>query len=212
MPGLAGANFDMKDLQRCWMIKAILGNVERGARLLEIGAGEPLVAGALSRVGYDVTVVDPYDGSGNGPREFETFRTAYPDLKFIREQFPPQRPPATTSRRLLDLGPRARAAGGDRLGDGAARASCWPRSKAARSTPSTTSSPAGVPTNTWRNCGGSPPAWASPSDLREPIAQLDGDPETYFVSAEAHNRWRGDLPYDQYTMRRIVSVNLFARA
>ena len=23
MPGLAGANFDMKDLQRCWMLKAI---------------------------------------------------------------------------------------------------------------------------------------------------------------------------------------------
>jgi uncharacterized UPF0146 family protein len=89
MPGLAGANFDMKDMQRCWMIKAILGNVERGSRILEIGAGEPLVAGALSRVGYDVTVVDPYDGSGNGPREFETFKTAYPDLKFVREQFPP---------------------------------------------------------------------------------------------------------------------------
>ncbi len=43
--GLAGASFDMKDLQRCWTVKAILGNVERGSRILEIGAGEPLVAG-----------------------------------------------------------------------------------------------------------------------------------------------------------------------
>ena len=45
MPGLISANGDMKDLQRCWMVKAVLGNVEPGARILEIGAGEPLVAG-----------------------------------------------------------------------------------------------------------------------------------------------------------------------
>ena len=40
---------------------------------------------------------------------------------------------------------------------------------------------------------------------------MEGDPETYFVSAEAHNRWRGGVPYEQYAMRRIVSVNLFSR-
>ncbi len=33
-------------------------------------------------------------------------------------------------------------------------------------------------------------------DLAETIETMEGDPETYFVSAEAHNRWRGDLPYD----------------
>jgi len=50
----------------------------------------------------------------------------------------------------------------------------------------------------------------SEGKLRETITQLEADPETYFVSAEAHNRWRGDLDYDSYAMRRIVSVNLFA--
>jgi uncharacterized UPF0146 family protein len=89
LTGLAGASFDMKDLQRCWAIKAILGNVERGARVLEIGAGEPLVAGMLSRLGYDVTVVDDYMGGGNGPREFKRFQSAYPDVHFVRELFPP---------------------------------------------------------------------------------------------------------------------------
>jgi hypothetical protein len=48
-------------------------------------------------------------------------------------------------------------------------------------------------------------------DLEAAIASLTDDPDTYFVSAESHNRWRGALPYDQYEMRRIVSVNLFAR-
>ena len=64
----------MKNLQRCWMVKAVLGSVEPGGRLLEIGAGEPLVADLLARLGYEVTVVDPYDGSGDGPLEFEEFR------------------------------------------------------------------------------------------------------------------------------------------
>ena len=92
MAGLAGANGDMKDLQRCWTVKAVLGNIAPGARLLEIGAGEPLVAALLSRLGYRVTVVDPYDGSGNGPREYEHFRDLYTDLEFVRDRFPPSQP------------------------------------------------------------------------------------------------------------------------
>jgi hypothetical protein len=50
----------------------------------------------------------------------------------------------------------------------------------------------------------------SDADLDATITALEGDPETYFVSAESHNRWRGAVPYDDYAMRRIVSVNLFA--
>ena len=89
IPGLVSASADMKNLQRCWMVKAVLGNVPRGSRLIEIGAGEPLVGGLFSRLGYEVTIVDPYDGSGNGPREYALFASTYPDLKFIRDQFPP---------------------------------------------------------------------------------------------------------------------------
>ncbi len=91
LPGLVSASGDMKDLQRCWMLKAVLGNVEPGGRILEIGAGEPLLAGLLSHLSYEVTVVDPYDGSDNGPRSYEEFRRLYPDLEFVRDRFPPRR-------------------------------------------------------------------------------------------------------------------------
>jgi uncharacterized UPF0146 family protein len=213
MPGLAGANFDMKDLQRCWMIKAVLGNVPRDTRLLEIGAGEPLVAGALSRLGYDVTVVDPYDGSGNGPREFESFRSAYPDLKFVREQFPPRSEVGADfaciySISVLEHVPLEAI---DSVMDGAkallaASGGCqihavdhvlagWGAEEHLE--------------KLQRIAAG---MGVAEPDLKAAIADLTGDPETYFVSAEAHNRWRGALPYDQYAMRRIVSVNLFGRA
>ena len=81
---LARAQGDLKDVQRPWTLKAILGSVPRGGRLLEIGAGHPYVAELLARLGYEVWIVDPYDGSGNGPVEYETFRAACPQLHFVR--------------------------------------------------------------------------------------------------------------------------------
>ncbi len=212
MPGLAGANFDMKDQQRCWMVKAILGNVEPGSRLLEIGAGEPLVAGALSRVGYDVTVVDPYDGSGNGPREFEAFRTAYPDVSFVREQFPPRAAigddfSAVYSISVLEHVPLEAI---DAVIAGQRKLLEKQRGHAIHAVDHVLAG-WGADEHLEKLRRIAAGMGVSDTDLDRAITQLEADPETYFVSAEAHNRWRGDLPYDQYAMRRIVSVNLFAQ-
>jgi uncharacterized UPF0146 family protein len=213
MPNLAGANFDMKDLQRCWMLKAILGNVPVGSRLLEIGAGEPLVAGALSRLGYDVTVVDAYDGSGNGPKEFETFRSAYPDLTFVREHFPPQTEvgddfAAIYSISVLEHVPLETID------------AVMKRSRDLLAKQQGISIHAvdhvlagwGAEEHLEKLRRIATGMGIADADLDAALAQLATDPETYFVSAESHNRWRGDLPYDQYPMRRIVSVNLFSGA
>ena len=57
---LATLNGDLKDLQRPWMLKAVLGAARgRRGRLLEIGAGEPFVADLLRRLGHEVWIVDP---------------------------------------------------------------------------------------------------------------------------------------------------------
>ena len=117
--GLARASGDMKDLQRCWMVKAVLGTVEPGGQLIEIGAGEPLVAGLLTRLGYSVTVVDPYDGSDQGPVEFERFQRDYPEVDFIRDRFPPSSgAPGPGRRDLLHLGARTPPGRLDGDGDG----------------------------------------------------------------------------------------------
>src|SRR5947207_2430214 len=88
MPSLATASRDLKDLQRPWAVKAILGSVPRGSRLLEIGAGEPVVAELLARLGYDVTVVDPYDGRDRGPADVDAIRAAAPHVRVIQGVFP----------------------------------------------------------------------------------------------------------------------------
>ena len=43
-------------------------------------------------------------------------------------------------------------------------------------------------------------------ELDELLERLADDPETYFLSAEGHNRWRGATPYEQFPMRRCVSI------
>ena len=88
LPALATANGDLKDVQRPWTLKAILGRVPRGGRLLEIGAGDPHVADILARIGYDVTLIDPYDGRDRGPSAYEAIVAAYPHLTVVRGLFP----------------------------------------------------------------------------------------------------------------------------
>src|SRR5437588_1747501 len=92
LPWLSTLQHDLKDLQRPWTVKAALGLLPSGSRLLEIGAGQPIVAAVLAELGYSVTVIDPYDGSAGGPTQFEDFIQAYPKVRIIRAQFQPDVP------------------------------------------------------------------------------------------------------------------------
>src|SRR5687767_3105883 len=65
IPQITAMDGDLKNVQRPWAVKTILAHVPPPARLLEIGGGEPIVSGFLAELGYDVTLVDPYDGFGN---------------------------------------------------------------------------------------------------------------------------------------------------
>ena len=212
LDGLVEASFDMKNLQRCWMLKAILGIVEPGVRLLEIGAGEPLVAGVLSRLGYEVTVVDPYDGSGNGPREYEQFRRGYPDLTFIRDQFGTSTPvdgefACVYSISVLEHVPN------DQVPDVLRAAEELLVPSAGSSIHAIDHVVAGWGAE--EHLQGLEQIVESSklpvAELHETMAALKEDPDTYFVSAEAHERWRGALQYDDYPMRRIASIQLFKR-
>jgi hypothetical protein len=208
LAGLARANGDMKDLQRCWTLKAVLGSVEKGTRLVEIGAGEPLVADLLTRLGHRVTVVDPYDGSGQGPREFEHFRSAYPEVEFIRERFPPsgglqgdvacvysisvlEHVPAEEVGAVVEAARDLVAPGGCSIHAIDHVVAGW---------------------GDWDHLGRLEEivrrSGLDVADLHSLFDRLRDDPEAYLVSAEAHERWRGALPYDDYPMRRISSIGL----
>lgn len=211
LPLLASANNDMKDVQRPWMLKSVLGRVRRGGRLLEIGAGDPIVADLLSRLGYDVWVVDPYDGRDGGPAEFDALRRRYPRLHFVRSTFPdgmdsaqegsfdcvysisvlehiPDEAVASVCEGILRFSQDGRswsihAVDHVLLGNGAAEH---------RAKLSHFADAFGV----------------ASAELSTMFERLERDPNAYFLSAEGHNRWRGATPYDQFPMRRCVSVQL----
>lgn len=208
LPGLATANGDLKDCQRPWVVKAIQATIPPPARLLEIGAGEPLVAEHLRKLGYQVCIVDPYDGSGNGPQQYEEFRSLYPHLRFVRAQFDDQLADlrgeaydciysvsvlehipsdllrgvfAGTRRFLKPAGYSIHAVDHVHRGNGSREHLENLRIMA-------------------RGFG------FQQSELDEVLARMDEDVETYYLSTESHNRWRGAVPYDEFPMRVCVSI------
>lgn len=210
---LATINNDMKDVQRPWMLKAIIANMPIGSRLLEIGAGEPFVADILERMGYDVTVVDPYEGCGNGPIDYGRFVRGYPRIRFIRDNF---------SERLKTISPCS--------------IDCI-YSISVLEHISTEELPAvfsGMRNFIRPNGGmlihaidhvlkGNGDQWhydmlreminevgIPEEELERMTRRLEDDPDTYFLSAFSHNLWRGSLPYDEFSMRRCISVQICA--
>jgi hypothetical protein len=211
LAGLARANGDMKDLQRCWVLKAVLGSVKRGDRLVEIGAGEPLVADLLTRLGHRVTVVDPYDGSDQGPREFEQFRSSHPDIDFIRERFPPSQglPPNVAcvySISVLEHVPSKEISGVIE----AATELTGPDGCSIHAIDHVVAG-WGAKIHLERLEEIVRSSGLAVERLHTLIEELRVDPESYFVSAEAHERWRGALPYEEYPMRSIASIGVIGR-
>jgi glycosyltransferase involved in cell wall biosynthesis/2-polyprenyl-3-methyl-5-hydroxy-6-metoxy-1,4-benzoquinol methylase len=211
---LASYNGDLKDVQRPWILKSILGHVPRGGRILEIGAGEPFVGDILGRLGYEVWVVDPYDGSGNGPVQFAQFSAECPAIRFIRDQFGDAllQPPERAFDCIYSISVLEHI---DRDGLLAVARGLKKFLK-----------PSGLSIHAidhvHRGAGAAEHLAAlelmthcfgfSKSDLHSMLARMNDDVETYYLSAESHNRWRGGVPYSEFPMRTCVSVQMIAGA
>ena len=211
---LATAQGDLKDVQRPWALKTILGSAPRGGRLLEIGAGQPYVADLLARLGYEVWVVDPYDGSGNGPVEYQHFRDACPAVRFIRDTFRDELEEIPTAAfdciYSISVLEHVSAPDLDAVVDGMKR--CL--------------RPSGYSVHAidhvHRGRGDAEHLdhltylvghfGAGPAELERLGQAWSDDTDTYYLSAESHNRWRGHVPYDEFPMRVCVSVQTVTAA
>ena len=221
LPWLASVQNDPKDLQRPWTIKATLGLVPPPACLLEIGAGEPLVAAALADLDYNVTVVDPYDGSGGGPTAYEQFVQSYPRVRIIQEEFRPGLVELTNQsfdgiysvsvlehisepflETLFKAVSRHLRPGGwsfhsvDCVIQGAHTTyHCDQCSRILA----------------YQNAIAESKA-VSEQALIELINRAYDDTETYYLSAAGHNLWRGGLSYDEFPFRKVISLQFAAQA
>lgn len=211
---LCQMNGDLKDVQRPWTVKAVMAALPAGGRVLEIGGGIPLAAGALAELGYDVTLVDPYDGAGNGPIEYEHYVAMFPHVRIVRALFTPAldgfEPGAFDAicsvsvlehvhgEHLLDIFAGIRRF----LRRGGASIHCVDSVVQGEGTEFHTRQLETILVEQERlgGPGGTAPSYA------ETIARLREDLETFYLSAHGHQLWRGGTPYDQFPFRKVVSI------
>ena len=218
LPQITALDGDLKNGQRPWAAKAILANVPPPARLLEIGGGEPIVSGFLSELGYDVTLVDPYDGFGNGPTDYQRYVEQFPHVKIVREYFRPRLPglaphsfDAIFSISVLehippDSLPACFDAIADFLAPGGLSAHCFDFILQGDGDAHDLVNAQRILAEQKRVTGGT-------DDLSfdELLQRLRADVETFFLSPQGHHQWRGGQPYPQFPFRKVVSLQTVAR-
>jgi glycosyltransferase involved in cell wall biosynthesis len=204
---LATINRDLKDVQRTWVLKAILGCIPSRSKLLEIGGGDPWVADRLARLGYELCIVDPYDGRDNGPNNFHDLQRSFPHIRFIRSLFPPKeidilgKNDCIYSISVLE-----------HVDDDALRAVF----DGIRTYSTDNAMTIHAVDHVFLGLGQEDhyrkivliarELGLEQIDIDALLVQLNRDPDAYFLSADAHNMWRGGTPYKLFPMRRCPSI------
>lgn len=208
-------NGDLKDVQRPWALKAILASVPAGSKIIEIGAGEPLVASALAELGYDVTVVDPYEGAGNGPVEYEHYVRKFKNVSIIKDVFganlpfepasfdavysisviehiPPENLPNLFAAIKMFLRPGGYSIHcADSVIEGNDTEFHHNQLKIILREQSKLMNSSVEPDE---------------SSYDRLLVQLRDDLETFYLSALGHHVWRGGISYDLFPFRKVISV------
>jgi SAM-dependent methyltransferase len=213
LPQITGLDGDLKNVQRPWAVKALLRSLPLPARILEIGGGEPIVSGFLNELGYDVTLVDPYDGFGNGPTEYERYVETFPNVKIVRGYLEPQMQAfapgtfdAIFSVSVLEHLPMEAAekcfrAIGEFLAPGGASIHCFEfvLQGIAQEYDLTSARHILAQQAQLENRPGE-------TGFAELLERLKADLETFYLSPQGHHHWRGGLPYEKFRFRKVVSL------
>lgn len=214
---ITGWDGDLKNVQRPWAVKTLLRALPPPARLLEIGGGEPIVSGFLNELGYDVTLVDPYDGFGNGPTDYEKYVGLFPNVKIVRgylepkmQTFAPGSFDAIFSVSVLEHLPAEAAqkcfqAIEEFLAPGGASIHCFDfvlqgiaQEYDLTSAQNILNHQAQLENRTVE------------TGFDNLLERLKCDVETFFLSPQGHHNWRGGLAYEKFPFRKVVSLQSIA--
>ena len=217
LPQIAPTDGDLKNVQRPWAAKTIIGCTPRPARLLEIGGGEPIVSGFLAELGYEVTLVDPYDGFGNGPTEYENYVRLFPHVNILREYFRPglsglvpQSFDAIFSISVLehvasDSLSSCFDAIAEFLAPGGASIHCFDFILQGHGDTHDFENAQRIIAEQNRISGA-----ANEHSFDELLQRLRSDVETFFLAPQGHHHWRGGRSYSEFPFRKVVSIQTIA--
>ena len=203
---------DLKDLERPWAVKAIMSKIPKGGRLLEIGGGAPTVSNFLYELGYDVTLIDPFEGSGNGPTEYQFYKENYPHLKIIKglfndqcDLFEKESFDCIFSISVLEHIPSEEIPS---IANGIKKFS-KPGSYTIHNIDHIQLGNGADWSSKHMKCildnFGHLGEWAKLED------QISVNPEIFFMSVDGHLLWKGETPYSQFPFRRCIALNICSR-
>lgn len=212
LPQITAMDGDLKNVQRPWAVKAIMASVAPPARLLEIGGGEPIVSGFLSELGYDVTLVDPYDGFGNGPTDYQRYVELFPHVKIVREYFRPGMTglepgsfDAIFSVSVLEHIASSLSACFEAMAEflspRGASIHCFDFILQGRGEADDLPVAQKILAEQQKLAGE-----AAAEPFENLLQQLKSDVETFFLSPQGHHHWRGGRLYAEFPFRKVVSL------
>ncbi len=217
LPQITGLDGDLKNVQRPWAVKTLLRCVPPPARILEIGGGEPIVSGFLNELGYDATLIDPYDGFGNGPTQYQKYVEMFPNVKIVRSYLEPGMPAfapgsfdAIFSVSVLEHLPLETQANvfraiGEFLAPGGASIHCFDFVLQGIAQDYDLTSARHL-LDQQAQVGNR----AEETGFDELLERLKSDLETFYLSPQGHHHWRGGLSYEKFPFRKVVSLQTIA--
>jgi SAM-dependent methyltransferase len=215
---ITGIDGDLKNVQRPWAVKAVLGSFPPPARVLEIGGGEPIVSGFLARLGYNVTLVDPYDGFGNGPTDFEEYRATYPEVRIIRGYFGVRMPELQREQFdvIVSVSVIEHLQGAqiikcfdavrEFLRPGGRSIHCFDFIVQGIGEEDDRANAQAI-LNAQEKVSGK-----KAESLTRLVARLKDDVETFYLAPLGHHHWRRGRPYDEFVYRKVASIQSIVEA
>ena len=209
-PDLVSSYGDLKDVQRPWAIEACRTNLQSGARILDLGGSRCEVATYLLKE-FALTVVDPYDGSGNGPTNPDIYRKRHPGLEivqgFLNKGTHLREFDAVISTSVVEhIAPKFHA---DTVGG--IYESLKPGGYSIHAIDLTCSGVNGF----YEKQKDLAASWLEAHDIECDVNKFVEnallDLETYFNPVTAYVRWKKDKPYEAYPWRKVTSLNFVAQ-
>jgi hypothetical protein len=209
-PALIGPKGDLKDVQRPWALEKVRELVAPSGQIIDLGGSACELASILAE-SHQVTVVDPYDGSGNGPRNPEPYRKKYPKVRivqaFLNSETDLRDFEAVVSTSVIEHIPVPQHKG---TVDGIA-AALRIGGYSIHAIDVTVQAINGFLLGSQKVAESFVRSHGVEFDVAEMRDRILADVDSYFLSPLMYQQWRKGRPFDSYPWRKVATLNVVLR-
>lgn len=207
-PQLMGSS--LKEVQRAWVFDQLHQRLAPGAKVIDLGGSACELADVLS-ARFEMTVVDPHDGSGNGPKNPDAYRKRFPKLNIVQGFVGPQIElrdyDAVVStgviEHIADAAYPDTVAGIEKV--------LKPGGFSIHAIDFTVRGVRGFMERTGASVALFAQSHGHDLDVAHKRREMLDDVETYFLSAAMYLQWRKSRSWDEYPWRQVSSINVIVQ-